>query len=127
MSATRDKSQKITFNFSNFYDLYKKGKQAAKNAELPSEQAFASSASGTPVPPPFHPSAHQVLKVEDLNAPSLAVREHRPAEFIGKRVPKPPVLQPSTAIVTLRENLKSLTELHSRLKFMLEELEELVK
>jgi hypothetical protein len=115
MSATRDKSQKITFVFTNFHKLYKKGKDAAHGAQ---------------VPPPFNPSAH-VLKAGDayttnLSAP-LAVREHRPAELIGKRLAKPPVLQPTTAIVTLRENLKSLTELHSRLKFMLEELEDLVK
>ena len=104
MSATRDKSQKVTFVFSNFYNLYKKGKTAAH-------------------------AANPVLKAQELSAPFAipAVREHRPAEFIGKRIPKPPVLQPTTAIVTLRENLKSLTELHSRLKFMLQELEDLVK
>jgi len=123
MSATRDKSQKITFVFSNFYQLYRKGKDAAGGQGDP-DLATPS------VPPPFHPSRH-VLKAGDaaeqaLGAP-LVVREHRPAEFIGKRIPKPPVLQPNTAITTLRENLKSLTELHSRLKFMLEELEELVK
>jgi hypothetical protein len=115
MSATRDKSQKITFVFSNFYHLYKKGKDAATDAELPSV-----------------PSGERVLKAGDAHselAQPLAVnlREHKPAEFIGKRIPKPPVLPPSTAIVSLRENLKSLTDLHSRLRFMLQELEDLVK
>jgi hypothetical protein len=120
MSATRDKSQKITFAFTNFYQLYKKGKEAAQTAQ-PSAPLEVPQ---MPSPPSFDPRRH-VLKVE-LGSP-LAVHAHRPAEFIGKRVAKPPVLQQSTAIVTLRENLKSLTDLHSRLKFMLEELEELVK
>jgi hypothetical protein len=112
MSATRDKSQKITFVFSNFYHLYKKGKDAATSAELPEV-----------------PASERVLKAGDANselARPLAVN-HRPAEFIGKRITKPPVLPPSTAIVSLRENLKSLTDLHSRLRFMLQELEDLVK
>ncbi|HUP58544.1 MAG TPA: hypothetical protein VM598_13890 [Bdellovibrionota bacterium] len=132
MSATRDKSQKITFVFSNFYHLYKKGVDAAKSAELPE------------VPAREVPASERVLKAGDANAelakpfavnrlnaqadPAAAgVREHRPAEFIGKRIAKPPVLPPSTAIVSLRENLKSLTDLHSRLRFMLQELEDLVK
>src|SRR6185295_16303830 len=109
MSATRDKSQKITFAFTNFYSLYKKGKEAAQNApDLPS-------------PPPFDPRRHVLKSGEakhvvtpDLSTP-LAVHAHRPAEFIGRRIAKPPVLQASTAIVTLRQNLKSLTDLHSRL------------
>jgi hypothetical protein len=127
MSATRDKSQKVTFVFSNFYQLYKKGKDAAVRSNP--------GAAGTP--PPFDPSRH-VLKAHDANVSGLnvssplsseplVVREHRPAELLAKRIAKPPVLKPSTAIVTLRENLKSLTDLHSRLKFMLEELEDLVK
>ena len=115
MSATRDKSQKITFVFSNFYHLYKKGKDAAMSADLPEV-----------------PASERVLKAGDARAElakplAVDLREHRPAEFIGKRVPKPPVLPPSTAIVSLRENLKQLTDLHSRLRFMLNELEELVK
>lgn len=39
--------------------------------------------------------------------------------------PKP--VPPNQALLTLRENLKNLTELHAQLKKMLEELEALVK
>jgi hypothetical protein len=125
MSATRDKSQKVTFVFSNFYRLYKKGKQAAMNpheVDASRHVLKAADVKTLQTRDALNPPA------PDLTAPfAVNVREYRPAEFIGKRIPKPPVLPSSTALVSLRANLKSLTDLHSRLKFMLEELEDLVK
>jgi hypothetical protein len=140
MSATRDKNQKTTFVYSNLYQLYKKGKEAAVQAEVPVAKAPVQSS--------------QILKVENLNEPTFAkikVSSYNPTEFIQKRVePKPAILKvaeqtsfvrpmsvaneaPIAAAVenpvidSLKQNLKSLNDLHSRLKFMLQELEELVK
>lgn len=120
MSATRDKSQKVTFVYSNLYQIYKKGQEAA--------------------------SKH-VLKSQDLNeaaknlvaetAPQAVIRPYTPAELIGKRIQKPAVISSQanaahsigqkSALDGLKNNLKTLNQLHSRLRFMLQELEDLVK
>ena len=133
MSATQDKSQKITFVYSNLYHLYRKGHEAAKKAEVP-------------VPPPAAVSG-KVLKTHDLGNPIFAaaarVNSYNPAELIGKRLNRPNVLGPSapsvaaaqaqtrkiqnSALSSLKDNLKNLNDLHSRLRFMLQELEDLVK
>jgi hypothetical protein len=135
MSATRDKSQKTTFVYSNLYQLYRKGKEAAQKAEAEPN-------------PSFH-----VLKTGDLKAPKI--EEFTPPEFIGKRIEQAEsaksqgltlnlspvaarVLSTETvkmtevqnrshdsALASLKQNVQTLQDLHSRLRFMLKELEEL--
>jgi hypothetical protein len=111
MSATRDKTQKPAFVYSNLYQLYKTGKEAASQAVVPP-------------PPPVgnHLAKGQVLKTADLKNEAVKIDTYRPAELIGKRLERPS----NAAIDSLKDNLKSLTELHSRLRFMLKELEELI-
>lgn len=101
MSATRDKSQKFTFVYSNLYSIYKKG--------LKTENSVSVSA-----PPP---------------APAPVIRSYTPAELIGKRVPRPAVIRTDaeSPIQSLKQNLQQLNELQARLRFMLKELEELIK
>ena len=60
MSATRDKSQKTTFVYSNLYQIYRQGKEAALTKGI-------------------------VIKPENIKDP-LAVRPFRPAELLGKRI-----------------------------------------
>jgi hypothetical protein len=128
MSATRDKTQKVTFIYKNFHHLYKQGQQAARDADPVVRVDSGLNPSG------------QVLKVSDLNSPTFGVvKPYNPPEFISKRMarpaslPKPaPVVTPETlpnnpAIESLKENLKNLNDLHARLRFMLQELEELVR
>jgi hypothetical protein len=138
MSATRDQSQKVSFVYSNLYSIYQKGKAEAIVAKVPS--AFNSGAviksaevaSQLDAPLAVNPRSH-ILKTDDLRnqASSVKVAEYNPTAFIGKRVARPAVLPPAqqstAAISSLKENLKSLNDLHSRLRFMLQELEELVK
>ena len=116
MSATQDKTQKVTFVYSNLYQLYRKGQDA------PAQQAQA-------VPAVHRVAPSPILKVDQLQT-SGAVREFTPAEFIGKRVPNPEVVlraEDNRALEGLKKNLSDLNELHSRLRFMLKELEDLVK
>ncbi|MGE0614905.1 MAG: hypothetical protein AB7P04_04640 [Bacteriovoracia bacterium] len=130
MSATRDKNQRFTFLYSNLYQIYRREKGAA-----------SAPASKLAPPNPVNPNAlsGQVLKVGELKA-GVEVRPYQPAEIIGRRVEKPEFLQgrnvaPAAAAIapanptveSLKENLQKLTDLHSRLKFMLQELEELVE
>ena len=152
MSATRDKTQKIAFVYSNLYHVYKKGKSAA--ATLPKM------------------AKGQVLKAEDLaklaaeaatstTFAAVQVKTYAPVSLLLKRIqersekaaatpipsssPMAPIakLKPQStqapdsanhpanaqlqALGSLKENLKSLNELHARLRFMLKELEDLVK
>lgn len=155
MSASRDKSQKPTFVFTNLHSLYRKGVDAAGTAEVEgagvglvvkNASAAPAAASSVSAPPADSRATESreipkteasragvsgtVLKAQDLRAEAPAepaVRRHSPPEFIAKRVARPPVLPPSSAVVSLRENLKALNELHQRLRFMLQELEDLVK
>ncbi len=122
MSATRDPSQKHTFVYSNLYQLYQKGKAAAKAADVP-----AGIVTG------------KIIKADEL-APGvvgLRVARHEPPSLIGKRINPGVALSTSPsrsmkvdpsrrqAIDGLRDNLRSPQNLHERLRFMLKEIEEL--
>jgi hypothetical protein len=165
MSATRDKSQKVTFVYSNLYSIYRKGIERARDgavresaATSPSlgAEALTELAVGTPsatasrVAKNFQSGV--VIKSDDLRnqnaaAPAVVtppaaprVTPYTPAELIGKRVARPASLmsqpvatpgknQPATpdAVQSLKQNLESLNDLQARLRFMLKELEDLIK
>ena len=141
MSATRDKTQKIAFVYSNLYQIYKKGTEAASAAVISPSSPASPVESKIPSFEHRSTSTQHVLKTADLNGEGplakIRISEYQPAELIGKRLPKPEALQNSqpletqpqqaSAIQSLKENLKNLNDLHSRLRFMLEELETLVK
>lgn len=120
MSATHDKSQKTTFVYSNLYQIYKKGKDAAMKADVTSAAPFAI------------PSEKNVLKAGNVAQPESAgpevkISAYTPIDLIGKRVARPESISSNSAINSLKDNLKNLNDLHARLKFMLQELEELVR
>ncbi|HTL13465.1 MAG TPA: hypothetical protein VL588_13310 [Bdellovibrionota bacterium] len=135
MSANYDKNQRFSFVYSNLYQIYRRGKEAARNAEL---QGIKDAAGES-----FH-----VLKTEAVENRALwrghepEIRNYRPVELAGKRIkrsvpelearmhrrpaPTAPVAEDAT-LKSLKSNLDSLNDLHSRLRFMLAELEELTK
>lgn len=160
MSANRDTSQKTTFVYSNLYQLYRKGKEAADqsqvpaqvSAQVPAQAPVANAAESVadlrqavfqlPNPMGALPSEKNVLKSTDLKAQAApAVNAYEPPSLLAKRiVEKPQALKQaqkngpngmmpaqSAAIQSLKDNLKTLNDLHARLKFMLEELQDLVK
>lgn len=107
MSATRDRSQKFGFVFSNLYHLYK---------NQPVEVT---------APTLERVETGKVIKAHDLHKASLpeaekVIKPYKPAELIAKRVE-------DHALASLKQNLGKLNDLHSKLKFMLEELEALNK
>jgi hypothetical protein len=141
MSASRDNTQKVAFVYSNLYQIYQKGKAAAINAPE-GAQVPASAESSAPVV--IDKSVKSVvLKTDDLhNAENTAsklgvkISSYNPTELVGKRLARPASLSPvaakkmelpQQAVSSLKDNLKALNDLHSRLRFMLTELEELVK
>jgi hypothetical protein len=133
MSATRDQNQKVAFVYSNLYTIYQKGKTAASSAVIPAAEVSQSSEAAPLAVSTPSVSKSQILKMDDLHSSEVKVATYNPAAFIGKRVARPqsialpPAKQPTEALSSLKENLKSLNDLHSRLRFMLQELEELVK
>jgi hypothetical protein len=140
MSATRDPSQKHTFVYSNLYQLYRKGKEAANSAVVPPpapaakteapREEDARSTRGL--------AAGRVIKVDDMNsetgAVGIRVTRHEPPRLLAKHieanrmVPTPKAdLVRRQALDGLRDNLRQLQTLHERLRFMLKEIEELSK
>lgn len=110
MSAYRDRTQGFAFVYSNLYHLYRKGKKAATES-----------------------NSGAVLKAEDLRSDTFAhfkVRPYTPVDFITKRQEAMETRAnhvSNHAIASLKGNLQQLNELHSRLKFMLTELDTLIK
>ncbi len=140
MSATRDQGQKIAFVYSNLYKLYQKGKTEATEANVNAPQEEAKTETHAEMVAPVAviqkplATSSNVLKADDLHKaekPAAKVSNYNPTEFIGKRVARPAAIAksnaPREAISSLKDNLKSLNDLHSRLRFMLQELEDLVK
>jgi hypothetical protein len=144
MSATRDKSQKVAFVYSNLYQLYRKGRDAAIGADpqavIAKYKAQQPAAGSEMAPGTQGLSSGRVIKADDLRAkpefePAVAVRHYEPAALIGKRLPKPEAITSAAgahpiqnqALNSLKQNLNALQDLHARLRFMLQELEELVK
>jgi hypothetical protein len=153
MSATRDKSQKVAFVYSNLYQLYRKGRDAAVGADpqavIAKYKAQQPAAGSEMAPGTQGLSSGRVIKADDLRAasanggapakpefePAVAVRHYEPAALIGKRLPKPEAITSAAgahpiqnqALNSLKQNLNALQDLHARLRFMLQELEELVK
>jgi hypothetical protein len=109
MSATRDKSSGIAFSNTNVYLLYKK----AKHAQV-------------------HLNNHnnsKVLRVEDLVERGIKVTKFNPQSFkIEKKQELKQDVQPhSQTIEELKSNIEKLQDLHKRLRFMLSDLELILK
>ncbi len=143
MSATYDKSQKVTFVYKNFHKLYQESKgQAQPQAQAalaPAAQPPAFMPSSPPAPPKGSGAVLKAAQVDQnffahVNSAQVNVAPFSPPHLIGKRVARPSVLPDSFAMAPtnpalegLKDNLKALNDLHSRLRFMLKELEELIK
>lgn len=140
MSANRDNTQKSAFVYTNLYQLYRKSTQNPETSSEALKSFFQV--------PGAMPTERNVLKTANLKAESAPqISEYTPPTFINSKVAVMPaevtvmkniVSQPvsektamasphTAAIESLKNNLKSLNDLHSRLRFMLQELEELVK
>ena len=147
MSATRDKTQKITFVYSNLYSIYRKGVERARDGAALDSGEFSKSLATEAlnhIALGRNPGSGAVLKTGSPSlAPSVStpppaprVTSYTPAQLIGKRVARPTVLPlPATAsaakamapVESLKQNLKDLNDLQARLRFMLKELEDLIK
>lgn len=101
--ALRDSSQKVTFIYTDLYKVYKKAKDASP---ITSESARV-----------FRADEAEALNAENYQPPRLATVT---IENGNTMVPR------SSAFEDLRANINKLNDLHSKLRFMLKELEDLV-
>lgn len=116
MSAYLDKSQGITFVYSNIHELYRKAKESKIDAPFIAERSRV--------------IKQGQVKVDEFQARELAVTEGertfpvpmgvREAEEKAKR-------QSMRPIANLQKNLNELTDAHEKLRFLLQELESLTK
>ena len=116
MSAYLDKSQGITFVYSNIHDLFQKAKEAKLDSPFVAEQPRVIKAAVAKVEE-FKP-AELKTELNDRTFPvPMGVRE---AEEKAKRLNMRPV-------ANLQKNLNELTDAHEKLRFLLQELEGLTK
>lgn len=136
MSATRDKSQNVGFVYTNIYQLYKKAQSAPAAAPVSSaavathEESLASNARNSQI---FRES--RVWRAEELGEIKITKFQPRtlspstplvtPADIapVARQAPGPIASNPFD---DLKSNLQKLQDLHSKLRFMLAELDELV-
>jgi len=105
MSANQDKNEKFTFLYLNLYKINKKLKEG--HPEVAQAEAAAQ-----PIPVSRKLYSGQVLKTAHLHQKPSATYVN--SSYYNE------------AIESLKGSLKSLNDLHSRLRFMLQEIEELV-
>lgn len=126
MSAYLDRSQGFTFVFSNIYDLYKKAKDSKLDDPFLAE---------------IKPEIKTEMKREDLgrviksNDPRFQVKAFKPEKLNSDRsFPVPmgvreaeekAMRQRANPLYELKKNLSELKDAHSKLRFLLKELEEL--
>lgn len=125
MSAYLDKSQGITFVYSNIFDLYKKAKESRLDAPFAVE-ALRSEA----------PTRGRVIKASELA--KEAPKAFQPAELktseTQRTFPVPMGVQEAEekarklrSVQNLQKNLSDLSSAHEKLRFLLQELESLTK
>lgn len=122
MSATRDRSQKIKLVVSNDRSLSSK-KQDQFEAGAPRiAEEFTSKDYQAYVIKAEDLKKHQIRQYEDQNLSPLSSAAQGSVGSLSKSHEH----CPRGALEGLKQNLKTLNTLHSKLRFMLKELEELV-
>lgn len=125
MSASRDRNHKIQFISENLYRIYKEGEK--NKPESHRVGALTSPILRVDVPPKGLPaSATEKTNSRIIKSGDYVLRDSRDSSA-HKIIEEPRhVIESDPALKSLKENLDRLNELHSRLKFMLSELDDLV-
>ncbi len=115
MSATRDRSQKFTFLFSNLYQIGKpeKGVTPPQNGEGPRTKSFSQA---KPL------QSNRVISAQDARA--LAIQSYPSIQLTRRKPPLWSERLSQEAVQSLRKNLAELNALQSKLDFLLKEIEE---
>ena len=125
MSAYLDKSQGVTFVFSNIYELYQKAKNTKLDAPLALDRESLK---------PKLKSSERVIKEQA----GLKIEEFKPKniEDNGRTFPVPMGVREAEekalkankhSVAQMKKNLGDLESAHEKLRFLLQELETLTK
>ncbi len=122
MSAYLDKTQGVTFVYSNIHELFLKAKNAKLDSPFIAERPSVESA--------------RVIKAKDVKS----VEDFKPVEFKSEENARPYAVPMGVRdaeekakrlnmrpIANLQKNLNELTDAHEKLRFLLQELESLTK
>ncbi|MCO5141537.1 MAG: hypothetical protein M9962_00435 [Oligoflexia bacterium] len=115
MSAYLDKSQGITFVYSNLFDIYKKAKEAKIDEPFVAERTRVLKNSNDSIKK-FEPKVIDAKQERVFPVP-MGVREAEEKARIAAE----------KSANTLRKNLGELNHAHDRLKYLLQELDLLTK
>ena len=154
MSANRDRDLKTTFVFNNLYELYKRGqangtstksldKTGVQHGQVIKAGDVNAGMMGLVTVRKFQPASFIGKRVETARvAASVAPAPSAAPTHAGAPRAASPILKPSQLPATdraqsaapgnpvidnLKKNLAELQDLHGRLRFMLTELEDLVR
>ena len=116
MSAYVDKSQGITFVYSNIFDIYKKAKEAKLDAPFIAETGRVLKNKEAKVQE-FKPKNIEAKDGERTFTVPMGVREAEEKAMKANMRP----------ISNIKKNLSELTDAHEKLRFLLQELEALTK
>lgn len=109
--AVRDKSQRVGFVYTNIYEIYKKAQAASGNLKSDSKVWRADELQG--------------IKISKFEPRTLSAKA--PAEAPSAPNFERAAADGANAFDDLKQNIERLRNLHSRLRFMLKELEDLVE
>lgn len=116
MSAYLDKSQGITFVYTNIHKVYRQAKEAKIDAPFAAESARVFKKDSVKVTE-FQPEKLETKNHERTFAVPMGVREaEEKARSASQR-----------SIANLQKNLSDLTDAQERLRFLLQEIESLTK
>lgn len=124
MSAYLDKSQGVTFVFSNIYDLYKKAKNAKLDSPLAVELNKAESSARV------IKAEIKDQRIETFQPKNLETKQGErafPVPMGVKEAEEKALRQKLGSVKTLQKNLENLSEAHAKLRYLLQELETLTK
>lgn len=116
MSAYVDKSQGITFVYSNIFDLYKKAKDAKLDAPYVAESGRV--------------LKNKEVKVQEFKPKNIEAKEGQRTFTVpmGVREAEEKALAANARPIShIKKNLSELTDAHEKLRFLLQELESLTK
>lgn len=127
MSAYLDKSQGITFVYSNIFDLYQKAKESKLDAPFVAERPRVLKEHSAPA------KKAEIFAPKELETPAgertfpvpMGVREaEEKAKEMSRTIGQ---LAPTRPVANLQKNLADLSQAHEKLRFLLQELESLTK
>lgn len=115
MSAYLDKSQGVTFVFSNIHQAYRKAKDAKIDSAFLADRA------------PARVIKKEEAKVEEFKPTELKSERTFPVPMGVREAEEKAKRATMRPIANLQKNLSELTEAHERLKFLLQEIDSLTK